>query len=210
MTPGRIGKGASDERLTYLLRPNVTRPSKHVTAALETPPVTDLDSSTFEYESDLVSDRDFPDAVSDVDDPTHQPTHLAALATIAELSVPGTPHIAPTATLAQKHDVDLDSWSVVSDDALADIETDDSADEMERVSDSVVVLSLNDTDRLPRADPRIRNVPLRAQIWERQRRSASSPSRSPARRLPSRPIVRKELRHVDQPPTKSFYEYLFT
>jgi hypothetical protein len=40
------GKGALDNRLTYLLRPNVTRPDRRAPAAVDTPPVTDFDHSS--------------------------------------------------------------------------------------------------------------------------------------------------------------------
>ncbi|TFK26541.1 hypothetical protein FA15DRAFT_279104, partial [Coprinopsis marcescibilis] len=41
-----FSKGDADDRLTYLLRPNVTRPDRRAPAGLDTPPATDLDYSS--------------------------------------------------------------------------------------------------------------------------------------------------------------------
>ena len=63
------GKDTSAQRLTYLLRPNVTRPTHHAVPTLDTPPVTDLSelsATDFDTESELVSDRD----ASDVEGPS--------------------------------------------------------------------------------------------------------------------------------------------
>ncbi|KAF5389446.1 hypothetical protein D9757_004289 [Collybiopsis confluens] len=49
-----FSKESSGSRLTFLLRPNVTRPNRQATAALDTPPTTDLDnSSRFDSDSEL-------------------------------------------------------------------------------------------------------------------------------------------------------------
>lgn len=195
----QTGKGTSDERLTYLLRPNATRPSKHMALGLETPPFTDLESSTFEYtsESDFPSDREFLETASDTDGPTRHSTHADGLSTIAEImSVPATPNVVPIPSLAQDLD---DSWSVLSDDVLADGEMDDSADEVEHVPERHPSHLLLDSDNTPRGGSRLRNAALRAQVWDRQRRSASSPSRSPARRVPSRPPLRKDPHRTERP-----------
>ncbi|KAK7035503.1 hypothetical protein VNI00_011796 [Paramarasmius palmivorus] len=54
-----FSKDVSGTRLTYLLRPNVTRPDPATAATIDTPPVTDLDNSShFGSESDFLSDRD--------------------------------------------------------------------------------------------------------------------------------------------------------
>ncbi|KIM91356.1 hypothetical protein PILCRDRAFT_762809 [Piloderma croceum F 1598] len=45
-----------EQRLTYLLRPNITRPDFHARATLDTPPVTDLDYTSQERKSDFISE----------------------------------------------------------------------------------------------------------------------------------------------------------
>ncbi|KAF8919933.1 hypothetical protein CPB85DRAFT_1429410 [Mucidula mucida] len=58
-------KEVSGERFTYLLRPNVTRPDFFAPAAIATPPVTDIDSSSqFDTESDFTD----LDSFSEVDE----------------------------------------------------------------------------------------------------------------------------------------------
>ncbi|KAJ7072378.1 hypothetical protein C8F01DRAFT_1243428 [Mycena amicta] len=61
-------KEVSGERLTYLLRPNVTMPEFWANAGLDTPPATDVDiSSQHDSESEFSSDRDGRSEVGDVE-----------------------------------------------------------------------------------------------------------------------------------------------
>ncbi|KAF9263414.1 hypothetical protein L218DRAFT_348707 [Marasmius fiardii PR-910] len=54
-----FSKDVSGRRLTYLLRPNVTRPDHSAATGVDTPPATDIDtSSQFASDSDLHSDLD--------------------------------------------------------------------------------------------------------------------------------------------------------
>ncbi|KAI0769729.1 hypothetical protein BD413DRAFT_604842 [Trametes elegans] len=221
-----FSKDAPGARLTYLLRPNVTRPSRHATRALDTPPVTDLSElselSAFESESDLLSDRDLSDAEG--------PHAAPALRTIAKRAsalpspAPSSGAVyaggsAPTMGAALALD---DGWSVVSG---SDIEGDLSAPEGEgedaegSVERAVAALSLSDAeadvdmdaDRTLPADVRRRQGPevLRSRLLDRQRRSASSPSRSPARRTLRRGRQRAEAVRAEELGRKSFYDYLF-
>ncbi|KAI0730340.1 hypothetical protein C8Q72DRAFT_874823 [Fomitopsis betulina] len=192
-----FSKDTSGQRLTYLLRPNVTRPTHGVPSGLDTPPTTDLDSSVHSdfdagSASDAFSDRRSESGADSDAEPVARPT-AHALSAIAE-SAPGTPArtAAPLAPLSD------DDWSVIGDEADAEeSETED------RLATGVGSLSLGDAE----ASPRTRQASFRSPLWERQRRSASSPSRSPARR-PARMYRVQPLRAPASRP--SFYDYLFS
>ncbi|KAI0779375.1 hypothetical protein C8Q74DRAFT_1258697 [Fomes fomentarius] len=212
-----FSKNASGQRLTYLLRPNVTRPTHDIVPSLDTPPATDLSelsANDFDTESELVSDRD----ASDVEGSQPQ-SHAAGLTSIAEVgsdaSAPASPLVGAiyvTAAVPPSSGLDSDTWSILGE---SDIEGDLSAPEGD-LAGSVASLSLSDAEfdaeRSPLAAARRRQGPdaIRSRFLERQRRSASSPSRSPARRTPHRPRTR-----VDPVPVRSyngrrsFYDYVF-
>ncbi|KAK0212917.1 hypothetical protein DFS33DRAFT_1285488 [Desarmillaria ectypa] len=154
-------KEEDGERLTYLLRPNVTRPDSHAPFALATPPVTDIDTfSQFDTESEFTSDVE---SLNDV---------ATGLSTVPENSPP----LQPVADV--EPDID-EVWSVIGE---SDIEADESGCE------HGLPVNLASLTMDPNADitPR-RSLPLRTRL--RQARSASSPSRSPAIRL-RRPVRR--------------------
>ncbi len=130
--PNTIGKEVSGERFTYLLRPNVTRPDFFAPAAIATPPVTDIDSSSqFDTESDFTD----LDSFSEVDE----------VASLAASSRESLVHVT-------EHDSE-EAWSVSGG-------TDLEADLPEQVISPLIYLTLDDTPRrqLPiRARPRIPN-----------------------------------------------------
>ncbi|KAL6300446.1 hypothetical protein BKA93DRAFT_740422 [Sparassis latifolia] len=199
-----FSKETSGKRLTYLLRPNVTRPNHGTAASLDTPPSTDLDSE-FVSEFDLVSDHEVG-TDSDADGPTSTPAEarvqsLSAIAEGPDASAPPSSELLPVPTYASD-----DAWSVIGD-TDADAEDSEADAEAERgLPAAVSPLGLRDAGHAPR----VRQVSLRAHVWERSRRSASSPSRSPARRTSSRVRPRVEPPRVEQPnAARSFYEYLF-
>ncbi|GJE97724.1 hypothetical protein PsYK624_139450 [Phanerochaete sordida] len=192
------------KRLTYILRPHVTRPHQNPLSApqgLDTPPATDLGTdfdsvggtdhgtdadleSTLDVESDFV----FSEADSDAEpDGAPRPPH-AALSAIAE-SAASSPRLGPVDSDAE-HDADVEH---------SDLGSDPGEDEL--------ASSVGSLDVTPRADRRIA-LRRRSRPWDRQRRAPSSPSGSPARRNPPRRGPR-----VEPPQTKdgkaSFYDYLF-
>ncbi|KAH9935680.1 uncharacterized protein B0H18DRAFT_869033 [Fomitopsis serialis] len=190
-----FSKDNSGQRLTYLLRPNVTRPTHGLSTGLDTPPATDLESSVHsDFDAGSASDA-FSDRRSDsgLDSDVELVACPAprALSAIAE-SAPGSPARAP----APLEPLSEDEWSVIGDDADAE----DSEVEAARVGS----LALRDAE----ASPRMRQASFRSHVWERQRRSASSPSRSPARR-PAR-MYRVEPPRSALPSRRSFHEYLFS
>ncbi|KAH9839308.1 uncharacterized protein C8Q71DRAFT_795589 [Rhodofomes roseus] len=193
-----FSKDTSGQRLTYLLRPNVTRPTHGVPNGLDTPPATDLESSVHsDFDAGSASDA-FSDRRSDsgLDSDVELVSRPAdrALSAIAE-SAPGTPARAPAPLPPQSED----EWSVIGDDADAE----DSEAEGELAA-RVGELALRDAE----ASPRMRQASFRTHVWERQRRSASSPSRSPARR-PAR-MYRVEPPRPAAPSRRSFSDYLFS
>ena len=168
-----LGKETSGQRLTYLLRPNVTRPSYNAVPTLDTPPVTDLSelsANDFDTESELVSDRD----TSEVEGPA-PPAGLTAIVELgSDASAPASPVLgAVYATRAgpAATGFDSDEWSVLGE---SDAEGD--------LSEGVAGLADEDAERTPMAAARRRQSggpdALRSRLLERQRRSASSPSRS--------------------------------
>lgn len=140
-----VGKGDSNKRLTYLLRPNVRKPDYGAVKALETPPITDADSfsqlETTDIDSDLVSDRDFTDSDAErahTDEQTAKPAgHLGS---IEEVSLPSSPHLAPKQWSSRGDD----EWSMLSGDA-GTYGDDSSSEAGQDLLDSVASLSLDDT-----------------------------------------------------------------
>ena len=176
---------------------------------------TDLDTSE--------SDRELSDAEAlSPTSPSFAAPGATALSAIAEaasdVSAPASPVLyasrEPRISMAA---LDSDGWSVIGE-SDADAEGDMSAPEGDLAA-SIGSLSLSDADadarvdidRTPLADRR-RQGPdvLRSRLLERQRRSASSPSRSPARRTPPRARQRVERAVRTQAAgRRSFYDYLF-
>lgn len=187
-------------RLTYLLRPNVTRPDFRATAALDSPPVTDLDyySSQIDTESDFISDRE---TRSDAGESDPEPHPRGPLSVISEA-------LAPSSRRSYSPLGD-EPWSISGG---SDAEGDKSGSEMELAGETDIhsvrenIVQESSLDSRPHAEPRI---VMRNRIWHPcQGRSASSPSRSPAR------ISRRIHVRVDPPrPSKtlppSFYNYVF-
>ncbi|KAG5647066.1 hypothetical protein DXG03_001436 [Asterophora parasitica] len=202
-----FSKELSGRRLTYLLRPNVTRPDHRAPGALDTPPVTDIDYSSH---PDSESERGGLETDSDLEEPSSaQPSaHLPAISEDFS-SANSSPIILPVSH------VDADAWSLIED---SDVEGDASCSDAELMAE-VDALSLGpadtDLDATPKANLYLRQqASIRRRAWP-QVRAASSPSRSPARR----PFRRGPLRY-DSPSLssstlplaqqQSFYDYLFS
>ena len=217
----RKGKGASDNRLTYLLRPNVTRPDRRAPATIDTPPVTDYSSNPDtddNLDSDFVSERELESDIELDDDVNF------ALPAIKEASLPVSPVLS----------VGGDAWSLVDKGTDDNSQVDDfeSGSEFES-ADSILysgVEALSLVPPLPLSDPLttqpeledpdrtltgIRSHPLRDNASARRRdwtsaRSPSSPSRSPIRTRPRRHRLNGKKRVViGLQDKRSFYEYIF-
>ena len=208
-----LGKDTLGRRLTYLLRPNVSRPS-HSVANLDTPPATDLGYSSqgdLEGDSDVIlSDRELGSSIGSL-----PPAGL--------LPVPET----TSASQVRPHGVDSDDdWSVVGDDLEADAELSGNevdGQEIGQVADAILEEPGSDcpatedgVDVTPRPNRMLYNEGVRSirqtplsRVWDRRPRNSSSPSRSPARR--SLTARRSAIRH--EPPrdrtVKSFHAFLF-
>ncbi|KAK7472633.1 hypothetical protein VKT23_000746 [Stygiomarasmius scandens] len=178
-----FSKELSGTRLTYLLRPNVTRPDSFARSTLDTPPATDLDdSSHFASDSDFMSERDNLSEIveSDVED-SHPSPHLSAIPESRSRSA------SPAVSV-------IDEWSVVGGDS--DVGGDEAETNEKLVQSFESSVSLNDAT--PRARLASRNV--------RVIRSASSPSRSPARRYTQ--FSRRPLPRVSSKPT--LYQFIYS
>ncbi|KAF5351738.1 hypothetical protein D9756_007679 [Leucocoprinus leucothites] len=206
-----FSKGDSDNRLTYLLRPNVQKPDYGAVTSLETPPATDADYSsqleTTDVDSDFVSDRDLID--SDAEDSANNPrvpvtNPSSNLDSIQETSLPASPQLPPTQVTPREDD----EWSVLSGDA--DAYGDESSSEAgQDLLDSVASLRQSPLGRLSHHQQPLH---LSGRRWTR---SSSSPSRSPARmrRLASARKKRQvaNMRGAQRGDSyRSFYDYLFT
>ncbi|KAI0045892.1 hypothetical protein FA95DRAFT_1680166 [Auriscalpium vulgare] len=177
-----FSKDTPTHRLTYLLRPNVTRPDPISLPSLVTPPTSDLDLSS--YDSDLVSSlSDIPsDALSDIVSEADLPPQ-SVLSDVASDAGEADVESGSVASLRRSVTREADAWSVDAD-SLASAE--------------------EDTPRPRRA------AAFRTRVWDRTARSGSSPSRSPARRMPlRRPAVTLAKPAVNAKSGQSFYEYLF-
>ncbi|RDB24704.1 hypothetical protein Hypma_007638 [Hypsizygus marmoreus] len=203
-----FSKELSGRRLTYLLRPNVTRPDHHAPNALDTPPVTDIDYSS---QPDTESDHGGLETDSDVEQqPLHDANYLPAISEDRSPSVPA----------ASLPSFDDEAWSMVGD---TDIEGEESGSDVDLVAelDTLSIASTDaeaesDVEATPRVDLYLRQqASLRRRVWS-QGRSPSSPSRSPARRSFRRGPLRCEQPRAVAPSAlgprhqqQSFYDYLF-
>lgn len=212
------GKGTSDNRLTYLLRPNVTRPDRRAPAALDTPPITDLDYSSNpdtdnNVDSDFVSERELESDVELDGDINF------TLPAIKEASLPVSPILSP---------VGGGAWSLIEEETDDDSQVDDfeSGSEFESVDIpqfgvgvhplvSPLPIASTQPEDPDRTLTQIRPHPLRDSPSARHRewtsaRSPSSPSRSPARMRPPRHRLNGKKRIVlGLQSGRSFYDYIF-
>ncbi|KAJ3724901.1 hypothetical protein C8R42DRAFT_662909 [Lentinula raphanica] len=193
-----FSKEVAGTRLTYLLRPNVTRPDFHAAASLDTPPMTDLDaSSRFDSDTDIGSsvfaDSDDESIVSQSGiTPSHRD-----LSDIDELARSG--EMIST-------EPDTDAWSVIGE---SDADGEQSEAEHPLTS-PFRSLSLregsHEPDRtLEAVSPSLRQT-TSSNRWQSQH-SSSSPSRSPDRVVPRR-LFRATPPMVKE--TKTLYAYLYS
>lgn len=180
--------------MTHLLRPNVVRPNRDARQTLDTPPTTDIDnaSSQFDTESDIdsilsnitESDMETPDTLSPIPSGTLESLAMDAVITSTNL-----------------HDQRVnDDWSLLDE---TDIEEEAG---FENFSASLESLSF-DIVQNSRSRPRPPSSPFCARSWGN--RSSSSPSHSPNRRDNRRSFAKRgRPKHQQRP--ESFYDYLFT
>jgi len=138
--------------LTYLLRPNVTRPDRRVPAGLETPPVTDFDYSSNpetdgNIDSDFISDNDME---SDV-----ELNHNNPLPAIDE---------SPNPALSSLPPVSEDEWSQIEEGNMGEYDSDEFYSGLEGAS----ALSASIDVLQPRLEVLSLESPLSAAIMESQ------------------------------------------
>lgn len=187
------------ERLTYLLRPNVTRPDFRATMSLDTPPTTDIDHASLLDESDFATSESEVASDSDVDAPqSARVIEVPSLPPISE-SRPTSPAIS-------------EEWSPIGGSDLDGDESD--VGDPSNISASIDSLSVLDPDSTPQANRA--TTQGRPTVWVPGVRSAhSSPSRSPSRRAPFRRRVRRAAKKAAsrQPGRQgrpTFYDYVFS
>lgn len=217
------GKEVGGSRLTYLLRPNVTRPDHRAPTTLDTPPVTDIDYSSHpDSEADILSDISERGADSDME------PHSVGLSVIAE-DIPG-----PKSADASPADSNPRLVQDDSDDMSDAADIDDSASEPGYIAtqlSSLSIMSRQDSPELvagePGSDSALQTLPQHVAIYSRpspavrQRmwtRSASSPSRSPARTMAYRRLTgqrrykapKSTLAALGGTRSQMFYDYLYS
>jgi len=168
--------------LTYLLRPNVTRPDRRAPAGLETPPVTDIDySSTPEtdsnIDSDFISDNDME---SDV-----ELNHDNPLPPIDE---------SPNPALSSLPPVSEEDWSPIEGENMGESDS----DEVYSDSEATSALSISIDVLQPRLEALSLESPLSAAIFESQALPAASPTaQAPVEEDPDRTVteIRPQLIH---------------
>ncbi|KAF9556710.1 hypothetical protein CPC08DRAFT_743887 [Agrocybe pediades] len=199
-----FSKGTADNRLTYLLRPNVTRPDRRAPIGLETPPVTDIDYSSNpetddNLDSDFVSDRDLE---SDVESSGN-------LSMIEE---------SPLSRAASLPPLSEDEWSNIDEEGHvageSDLDDFESGSEFGTVPEEPQEAEAGaDPDRtLTEMQAPLQGIPSpRRRDWSGATRSASSPSRSPVRmRRRRRGGPKKRQMVIGLQSGLTFYEYLFS
>lgn len=199
-----FSKDTSGQRLTHLLRPNVTRPDHTARASVATPPVTDLSAS------DISSDFEFSQSDRELESDVERPRR-GGLEAITEASVPSSPAVVPLAPIVD------DGWSVVGGESDREGEADDSGvEDLSRPMDALSLAGHQDPDRTPLAAYRaFRSVTSSWASPGHRARSGSSPSpaRRASRRAAARKVgvqkVRKDAGTAAAGKPKSFYEYLF-
>ena len=204
------GKGALDNRLTYLLRPNVTRPNRRAPATIDGPLVTDYSSNPDtsdlgtddNIDSDFISERELESDIELDDDVNF------ALPAIKEASLPVSPVLSVCGG---------DAWSLVDDfESGSEFESGDSifysrVEALSLVSSPPLSNPLTTQSEVEDPDRTltggIRSHPLRDNP---SARSPSSPSQSPIRTSPRRHRLngKKEV-VIGLQDKRSFYEYIF-
>ena len=215
--------------MTYLLRPNVTRPDRRAPATLETPPVTDIDYSSSPETDDSI-DSDFV-SEHELDSDVEMYHRSRNLSVIAESPSPSAPASLPP--------VEEDGWSHVED--SSDIDEFESSSEfgsagIDLLEPRLASLSLQSppvttvvgsesgtvAEHTTNLDPdktitEIQPQSIRDDASPRRRertamiRASSSPSRSPARMWPSsrRRNPKNRVLRAQALGARSFYEYLY-
>ncbi|KAH8107993.1 hypothetical protein BXZ70DRAFT_913579 [Cristinia sonorae] len=180
-----FSKDTTGQRLTYLLRPNVTRPDFAASAALATPPATESEHSAFELDSDFAADTDASSVHFEQDDSDMEgappPLRGSLLEDIAE-SAPGSPLFAASHPPGPQS---VDGWSVIGD---SDMEREEGESDRDLAS-SVGSLSLEDPIAIVAAG-----------------RRHSVRRRVPSRRLQARVEPPASLKGSG----RSFYDYLYS
>ena len=223
-----IGKEVAGSRLTYLLRPNVTRPDHRAPTTLDTPPITDIDYSSHpDSEADILSDISEKGADSDME-VLREPHASVGLSDIVE-DVPG-----PKSAEASPGDSDPPLVQDGSDDMSDAADIDDSASEPGHITTQLSSLSIescHDSPELVAGElgpaSALQTLPQRAAVYSRQSlaarqrmwtRSASSPSRSPARTMAHRRLTvqrrykapKSTVAALGGTRAEMFYDYLYS
>jgi hypothetical protein len=223
-------KDVNGIRLTYLLRPNVTRPDFSSTKGnLETPPTTDLDQSSYSYldSSDFTSDHTESEDESQVPSSGPRPS----LSAIAEDGTLSEAEQSPTRRTSTEEWLILSTDSdVEAEDEFSDVDLSRSVDSLEDELSSTLRSSHildtleedssdHDADRtlqpLEETPSSTHRLSRCDEILQDRRRSTSSPSRSPARRAPRRRANYRRNHGRSKPNSRSqhhsdsFYDYLF-
>lgn len=202
------GKDVDGRRLTYLLRPNVTRVDYSTRNTLDTPPATESDYSLGVLsESDMLSVDD-NESVTDSPTDSEMPKRSVRQRRLSSVSekdseaeVDDTPR-----PLRVRQASDLEDLNEFADDDNDSIVNGD-------LAQSIDSLDLNTTSRNPPiryTSPLVERTPLRDRRGISRTSSSPSHSRSPCPPSRHRRNRRKRLARSFHDPKQSFYEYLYS
>jgi len=190
------------ERHTFLLRPNTRYPDPRALALLHTPTTTDVDSPSFETDSEV---GDLASSIGGLHMIPNAPAVLSSPTTLHEIGA--------EAKAKAKHEHELsDHDGYSSESSFAIIGKDGEVQE-----DSMVQQNDDGPPRLLRTLDRPAFVPASG-FTPTHLRSGSSPSRSPVRQRRPRPTRRGMTMHFGtlptfrppKEPTTSFWDFIFT
>jgi hypothetical protein len=188
-----LNSNGTIERHTFLLRPNTRYPDPHAVALLHTPTTTDIDSASFETDSEV------GDSASSIGGLHVLPNSAAVLSSPPTVD----------AIEAEKELTDHDGYSSESSFAIVDKDGEVQEDPETRKKDDTPLRPLRTLER-PAFAPASGFTPTHL-------RSGSSPSRSPVRQRRSRPIRRGvtvpfgtlPTFRPPKEPTTSFWDFTF-
>ncbi|KAI5123076.1 hypothetical protein M0805_000510 [Coniferiporia weirii] len=199
-------KDVDGRRLTYLLRPNVTRPDYTARNVIDTPPATESDYSLGVLsETDILSVEDnepISDTISDSELPLD--SRHRRLSSVSEQADESGAEVTPRPLRTNRASF------------LAENAADADIDDDESVVGDVLARSVESLDLNPSyKEPPIRYTTQPAErtpLWDRRgvSRTSSSPSRSPC--PPSRRTTRRNritARRAIHDSKQSFYDYLY-
>lgn len=199
-------KDISGRRLTFLLRPNVTRPDFTAVSGIATPPATETDYTLDDSsEPDTISVADSQDLGSDFEELDTGPlipvrrTGLSAVAEQSDDDVEGQRRVLASLTLGSRRNLHrLEESAGMDADAESDDNVFDPAGDGE-LANSVTSLVINEVEPTNASTPKPRE---RLGLWDRRGTGSSTGNRAPSSPSSSPSPIQRELRFPNRTRTR--------